>query len=65
MKNIIFNPEKNFMHNGKLYSLYTHYLINGIIITHSLGEIPHTVSIENGCVVLLANANKQYLYKMS
>tara|TARA_R110002020_G_scaffold448039_2_gene660669 strand:- start:3 stop:212 length:210 start_codon:yes stop_codon:yes gene_type:complete len=64
----IYNSEKNFYHNGKLFSLYNYCLVNGVLINHNLSEIPHTIEIQvdeyGEWVIIKANAERSYCLKL-
>ena len=65
---IIYNSEKNFYHNGKLFSLYNYCLVNSVLINHNLGEIPHTIEIQvdeyGKWAIIKANAERSYCCKL-
>ncbi len=66
---LIYNSEKNFYHNGKLFSLYNYCLVNGVLINHNLREIPHTIGVyvdKDGVewVSIDANADRTYRCKL-
>jgi hypothetical protein len=66
---IIYNSEKNFYYNGKLFSLYNYCLVNSVLINHNLGEIPHTIGVyvdKDGIewVSIVANAESTYRCKL-
>lgn len=62
MNNIKFNSERYFYHKGEIYSFYSHCLVDGKLIYHSLGQIPHTIEIKDGWIIITANADKTYSY---
>mgnify|MGYP003644105814 CR=1 FL=1 len=56
-----YNPQAYFYYKDKLYSLYSYIQIEGKLIQHSLGEIPHTVEVLNDRISVLANSDKMYV----
>jgi hypothetical protein len=62
---ITYNSEKSFLYKGVLYSYYNYSLIDGLLVNHNLGEIPHTIEItKDYWAIIHANADRRYSIKL-